>query len=309
MVIAALTQVQQEWLLALAVPAMAFFSTVLTGASVIAAYSSERRVAKRRLKDLSGQEAQHAGGGGAAASVLSRIGKGHKASEGLRQWLANAGYHAASAPAVYLGAKQVLLLVGLLGAAGLLYTSSLSMQTRIMASAGAGVAMFFLPNAFIWKRRQDRIAQMRRHLPDAVDLLEICVASGMGMDMAWNCVAGEVRKVSVPLGDEMALTNMEMLLGAPRSRALRNMARRTGVQELSSMVSLLVQADRFGTSVGEALRSFAASMREDRSLRAHENAEKMAVKLLLPMVLFIFPSVLVVLVGPAAIRMWHAFNI
>jgi tight adherence protein C len=114
--------------------------------------------------------------------------------------------------------------------------------------------------------------------------------------------------VSPILGDEMALTNLAMHLGTPRADALRHMAARTGVDELGSLVSLLVQSDRFGTSMSEALKTFAHSMREERSLHAQEAAEKMAVKLLVPMVLFIFPAVLIILVGPAAIRLWKAMS-
>jgi len=141
-----------------------------------------------------------------------------------------------------------------------------------------------------------------------VDLLEICVSAGMGLDTAWNSVADEIRSVSSVLGDEMALTMLEMQLGAPRTGAMRNMAERTGAQELASLVALLVQSDRFGTSIAEALRTFATSMRHSRSQRAEEAAEKTAVKLLFPLVFCIFPVMLIVTVGPSSITLWKLFN-
>ena len=140
------------------------------------------------------------------------------------------------------------------------------------------------------------------HLPHAIDLLEICVSSGMGLEMAWNAVGDEVRRVSTILADEMALANLEMHLGADRASAMRHMAERTGAEEISSLVATLVQSERFGTKVADALRVFAESMRIERSQRAEEAAEKMAVKLLFPLILFIFPSMLIVCAGSAVIQ-------
>ena len=114
--------------------------------------------------------------------------------------------------------------------------------------------------------------------------------------------------MSAPLADEMALTNLELHLGGSRAVAMRHMAKRTGVDDITSFVAVLVQSERFGTSIGEAVRTFAESMREERSLRAQEAAEKMAVKLLIPLVLFIFPALFAVLVGPAGIQIVHTFS-
>jgi tight adherence protein C len=121
-------------------------------------------------------------------------------------------------------------------------------------------------------------------------------------------VTDEIRSVSNVIADEMALTMLETQLGAPRTMAMRHMAERTGAKELASLVALLVQTDRFGTSIADALRTFAASMRNDRSQRAEEAAEKAAVKLLIPLVFCIFPVMLIVTVGPAAIRLYEVFS-
>jgi tight adherence protein C len=133
--------------------------------------------------------------------------------------------------------------------------------------------------------------------------MEICVSAGMGMDMAWNLVGDEIRPVCADLADEMALVNLEMHLGSPRADAMRNMADRSGADEIASLATVLVQTEKFGTSVGDALRTFAASMRDERTYRVEEKAEKTAVKLLFPMVLCIFPAVLIVVAGPAVITL------
>ncbi|MCZ6652537.1 MAG: type II secretion system F family protein, partial [Planctomycetota bacterium] len=119
---------------------------------------------------------------------------------------------------------------------------------------------------------------------------------------AWNAVSDEIRAVCDILADEMALTNLEVHLGAPRAAAMRHMADRTGAEDLTALVSTIVQSERFGTSIGDALKAAATSMREVRSQRAEESAEKMPVKLLFPLVLFLFPAVLIVIAGPAAIE-------
>ncbi|MHC4743966.1 MAG: type II secretion system F family protein [Planctomycetota bacterium] len=118
-------------------------------------------------------------------------------------------------------------------------------------------------------------------------------------------VANEIQQVSTVLSNEMALTNFEIHLGANRAEAMRRMAERTGAEELASLAAILVQTDRFGTSMGTALREFAKSMREERGFKAEESAEKMAVKLIIPMVLFIFPAVMIIIIGPAVVSIFR----
>ncbi len=292
----------------LLVPFLTFVSVLMIGGAAIAAYSAKRRI-RRRLAQLDSPLAPPPGerSGQAIPNLLGRIGQvfsRRSPSMSLRQQLANAGYYSSRAPGIYMGAKQVLLLVGLAGAAALVLRVGLATHIKVLVIVAAGSILFFVPNVLVAARRARRTREGSHHLPDAIDLLEICVASGMGMDMAWNSVSDEIRKVSRVLADEMALTNLEMNLGVSRGDAMRHMARRTGVDELSSLVSMLVQSERFGTSIGDTLKAFARDMRDQRGLKAQEAAEKMAVKILFPMVLFIFPAVLVVLVGPAAIQLF-----
>jgi tight adherence protein C len=243
-------------------------------------------------------------------STVEQIGRAvssGKPEDGLRQWLAQAGYYHDAAPTIYLGAQLILGLLALTlgGAAAFSFELSLMIRACIIIAVVAFFAL--LPNILVSMRKRRRTANVRSHLPDAIDLLEICVSSGMGMDTAWNAVCDEFRGVSPILADEMALSNLEMHLGAPRADAMRNMARRTGVEDIASMVATLVQSEKFGTSVSQALRTYADAMRTERSQRAEEAAEKLAVMLLFPMVMFIFPCMFIVILGPAGVRIREMF--
>jgi tight adherence protein C len=226
----------------------------------------------------------------------------------LREQLARAGYYAANAGSVYLGLKTLIFLTSVAGLTSVLLPLGYAPAPTMTVVLGCAAVLSFIPNIVVKAKRVSRASDMRQHLPDALDLLEICVSSGMGLDTAWNSVSDEVRGVSTALADEMALTSLQLRLGGTRSVAMRNMAERTGVDEVSSLVAALVQSERFGTSISDALRVFAGSMRERRSQNAAEAAEKTAVKLLFPMVLFIFPVVFVVTVGPAAIQIYKLIS-
>ena len=231
-----------------------------------------------------------------------------KPSLKLRQELARAGFHDKNAASVFLGLKTLVFLIVGAGLTAIVVPIGLTPLNTVLIIFGGAAICSFTPNIVISLKRKNRTEDMRRHLPDAIDLLEICVSSGMGLDAAWNSVAEEARGVSTALADEMSLTSLQLRLGGSRSLAMRNMAERTGVNEVSSLVAVLVQSERFGTSVSEALRAFAGSMRERRSQDAAEAAERTAVKLLFPMVLFIFPAVFVVAVGPAAIQLYKMIS-
>ncbi len=236
-------------------------------------------------------------------AALSGLTSAKGPSDNLRAELASAGFHGRNAASVYMGSKLVLLLSGVVGlTAALLPVETWPLGVRGLMVLWGGGILFFIPNFVVRQRREARQADIRRAVPDAIDLLEVCVSSGMGLDAAWNAVADEIRSVNPILADELALTDLEIHLGAPRATAMRHMAARTGVAEIASLVGVLVQAERFGTSVADSLKTFAASMRELRSQRAEESAEKMPIKLLFPLVLLMFPAVLIVIAGPAGIQ-------
>jgi tight adherence protein C len=155
----------------------------------------------------------------------------------------------------------------------------------------------------IWlKRKTDRRKENIQHaLPDAMDLAVVSVEAGLGLDQALMRVGEEIRIAHPDLANELQLRNLEINMGRSRSDAFRNLAERTGVEDLKALVAILIQTDRFGTSVGQALRTFSDGLRVKRRQRAEEQAAKLAIKMVLPMVLFIFPGVFIVILGPAFI--------
>ncbi len=229
------------------------------------------------------------------------VSHGH-ASTSLWEQLIRAGYMSRPAPAIYTGIKILLFVAGLTITAALAMPTDYTLVKKVSLVSLGAVVPFFLPNLIVLHKVRQRREEIRQYLPDVVDLLEICVSSGIGLDMAWNLVSQEIHHVSRVLGTAMDLSNFEMHLGASRTEAMRSMALRTGADQMSSLAAILVQSERFGTSVAMALKEFASSMREERRMMAEENAEKMAVKMIVPMVLCIFPAVVVVTIGPAAIN-------
>ena len=239
---------------------------------------------------------------GAARRVGQAVSK-QGVSAGLKQKLAMAGYHGSTAATVYVGTKMMLLALGVSSLSLVLASVDMNLPVKLFLIVAGASVMFFVPNMIVEIRRGQRCDEVRRCLPDSVDMMDICVSSGMGLDTAWNAVADEFREVSETYADEMELTNLEISLGVPRAEAMKHMADRTGADDLSSLVALLVQSERFGAGIVDALRTFAQTMRETRGQRAAEEAEKTSIKLLFPMVVFIFPSLLIVMVGPAVIQM------
>jgi tight adherence protein C len=174
-------------------------------------------------------------------------------------------------------------------------------QSIMIAVALAAVG-YFLPDLAVSHLRQKRQQRVFKGVPDALDMMVVCVEAGLGLDMTFKRVGEEMRSLSVDLSDEFLLTNLEVRAGKPRDEALRNMAQRTGVAEVQNLTTVLIQTTRFGTSLAQALRVHSESMRTKRRQMAEEIAAKAAVKLLFPLVLFIFPTIFVVLLGPAAIQ-------
>jgi tight adherence protein C len=158
-----------------------------------------------------------------------------------------------------------------------------------------------LPDLWLRRMIQRRQEAIQFALPDAMDLAVIAVEAGLGLDQALMRVGDEISNAHPALADELRLRNLEVNMGRSRSDALRNLAERTGVEDLKALIAILIQTDKFGTSVGQALRTFSDSLRTKRRQRAEEQAAKLAIKMVVPMVLFIFPGVFIVILGPAFI--------
>ncbi len=225
----------------------------------------------------------------------------------LRKLFLNAGIRHPSASAVFWGAK-VLCAAALPALAFFLraFSDKPLLQFQMLAILGVLALLgFYLPDFYLKlkiRRRKDKIV---KGFPDALDLLVVCVEAGMGLDAAINRVAEEIRLSSQVISDEFKLLNLELRAGKSRIEALRNLGVRTDVEEVRSFTTLLIQTDRFGTSVAQALRVHSDSMRVQRYQRAEELASKLPVKLMIPLIFFIFPAIFVVVVGPAAIQIYH----
>lgn len=221
----------------------------------------------------------------------------------LKIKLANAGLRYEGYPAMFVASKTVLGL-GLGGLTFLLAASAGHSMSRVLGLAGMlGGLGFVLPNLWLWLATKQRQEKIRYGLPDSLDLLVVSVEAGLGLDAAVQRVGDEMRTVHPELCEEMTIATLETQMGVPRGEALQNMASRTGVAEMRSLVAVITQAERFGTSVAKALRSQADAMRTKRRQAAEERAQKTAVKLMAPLILFIFPAIFVVLAGPAALKL------
>jgi tight adherence protein C len=226
-----------------------------------------------------------------------------KEASKLKQRLVEAGFRTETAPMMFLSIKLLTAAILLVMTGGIaVFLEGFSSGAGIKAIIGGGLG-FYGPEtvlSFMGRKRKKSIFQ---GLPDALDLLVVCVEAGLGLDQAMRKVASEMRTSYRILSDEFGLCNLHLQMGRPRSQVLQDLGIRTGVEDLRSLASLLIQADKFGSSVAQALRVQSESMRVKRQQIAEEKAAKTAVKLILPLVLFIFPGVFVVLVGPAAVQM------
>jgi tight adherence protein C len=231
--------------------------------------------------------------------------KGKKDIARLRQRLLRAGVRHPGAPALVSLAELILPVA--LGSA--VYFSDLLQPSTVWLAVAAAVGLgFFLPGLWIERRLAARRRQIEDGLPDALDLLVVCIEAGAGLDNAILKTSEEIAFTYPALGDELRILNSEIRAGKPRIEAFKNLATRTKVDDVRSLVAMLIQTDRFGTSIGQALRSHADTSRIKRRQRAEEAAQKLGVKLVFPLVLFFFPAFYVVVLGPAVIQFVHAFK-
>jgi len=220
----------------------------------------------------------------------------------MKRRLAKAGVYATGALRVMQGAKVMLSLGGLVAG----YFLGVWMENVMIGVAFGGMLGFLAPTFWLRQQTKAHQASLERALPDALDLLVICVEAGLTLDAAMQRVGQELSLAHPKLSRELEITHLETRLGLSRADSLKNLGERTGSQQLESLATLLVQADRFCTSVASALRVHAESLRISRQQAAEEHAAKASVKLTFPLVFFIFPAVLIVLAGPAAIGLFKS---
>lgn len=227
----------------------------------------------------------------------------------LRIRFMNAGLRGQHTPALYFTAKSVLaigmpvLVFVFVSTSGLKLTPPMLLTALLLAGAFG----YYLPNGFLAHLVEQRQRTILESFPDALDLMTVCVEAGLGLDAALLRVATELELTSPELSEELHLVNLELRAGSAKDKALRNLALRTGVEDIDTLVAMLIQAERFGTSIAESLRVQSDGLRTKRRQRAEEAAAKIPVKLLFPLVFCIFPAMLVVLLGPAALRLMRTF--
>jgi tight adherence protein C len=242
-----------------------------------------------------------------AARVLSDVGKLLPSSKDMsttKLMLVRAGYRRPEAIMALRGAKVLLPVIFLAGVyfSGLTQSGN-AMLICILALLGG----FLLPDMWLSRRVRKRQTILRKALPDALDLLVVCIEAGLGLDQAFMRVSQELRITHPELCGELDLVNAQIRIGRTRIESMRELSSRTGVDDIKALVAMLIQTDRFGTSVSQSLRVHADDMRLKRRQRAEEAAAKTPVKMVPPLVFFIFPALFVVILGPAIITIFRQF--
>ncbi len=227
----------------------------------------------------------------------------------LRKKLVYAGYRSAAAPAIFWAVQLVSIIAfpAFSMFQAWLINSSYFRPTlsTLMFSVFSG---YLAPRKFLDSRVNKRQLHLQWGLADALDLLVISIEAGLGMNQAMLRIAKELRDVHPEICEEFDMVNNEIRVGREREEALRNMADRTGVDDLRGLCAMLIQADRFGTSIGRAIRVYADSLRTKRRQRAEQAAQKAAIKLLMPLALFLFPTLFIILLGPAGMQFIDHFQ-
>ena len=289
----------------LLLPLLAFaFAALLVTAGALALAPNRAATIEQRLSEvIDGHERRDEGSGVGAAvlGLFKRLGavapRSVSETGKLQQRLIQAGYRGGEALVVFYGLR-ILVSLGCFAVC----SSGLFMRPNLpMAVAAAGVG-YVLPGMGLARRAKARQHRVRLGLPDALDLLVVSVEAGLGLDQGIQRVSHELAFAHPDLCGEMRLINLELRAGKPRAEALHNLAERTGVDDISSLVAMLVQTDNFGTSVAQSLRVHSDTMRTKRRQRAEEAAAKTGVKMVFPLVFCIFPAIWVVTIGPAAIK-------
>jgi tight adherence protein C len=218
-----------------------------------------------------------------------------------------AGIRRENAPVIFYGLKYLLVVIlpSIFMIIRLAAFEILSFQLTVAIFVMVALLGYYLPDIWLRQKTDKRKDRLLKALPDALDLLVICVEAGMGLDEGINRVANEIKLTSSDLSDEFRFLNLELRAGKNRESALKNLALRTDIEEMSNLVTLLIQADKFGTSVATTLRVYSDTFRTQRMQKAEELAAKIPVKLVFPLILFIFPSLFVAILGPAVIRIFR----
>jgi tight adherence protein C len=288
----------------LLLPLLGFvFVSLLVTAAAMALAPSGVGVIERRLGEVGGPQAVRESDSGfdhvvgALKTLGSRVPRSPSEMGKLQQRLVTAGYRSNEAVPLFLGIRIgfALLLFALFG-------SPIAIHPNFLLALGGCGLGYVLPGVMLARMAKKRQHKIRLGLPDALDLLVVSVEAGLGLDQAIQRVAEELAFAHPELADELRLINLELRAGKARSEALHNFGERTQVDDVISLVAMLVQTDKFGTSVAQSLRVHSDTARTKRRQRAEEAAAKTGVKMVFPLVFCIFPAIWIVTIGPAAIK-------
>lgn len=298
---------------------MSFLVTVVVVVSIGYWLFGSQRVIRRRLKEVVAPSQPGTGDFSEGAFTVHVETPKRALIPPLKDWqgsrlrarLVHSGLRSGSALTVTLSAKVLLaialpsLLIAPLIALGMFAGNTNLAVLWLVALALLG---FLLPDIYLDSRARERRHELEAVFPDTLDLLVVCIEAGLSLDAAIQRVGREVRHASEAMSDELQLVSLEMRAGKPRNDALRALVERTRLADLNSMISILIQAENFGTSIGDALGEHAAEMRQIRIQRAREKAAKLPVKMAFPIIFFIFPALFLVVLGPALVRIFAGFG-
>ena len=229
----------------------------------------------------------------------------------LQRKFINAGWRNPDAPKIYFAIKTILTF-GIPLVLYLIFATLIDPEKRILLLlillVGSAIG-YYLPNIVLSNAVMKRQREVFETFPDSLDLLTICMEAGLSFDQALSKVANEIGIKSKTLSEELELVMMEMRSGFSRERALRNLAMRTGVEDVDTLATMVIQSERFGTSVGDSLRVQSDNLRTKRRLKAEEAAAKIALKLLFPLIFFLFPMLFIVIMGPAVLQIFKTFQV
>ena len=226
----------------------------------------------------------------------------------VRSKLLQAGFRSPKAVSIFFGLRVVSVVAGLVLIFGFGGTLGLSGRQFWIWAVAAGAVGWILPSALLSRRVRLRQKELQKALPDTLDMLVVCVEAGLGLNQAIVRVSDEVETISSIMSEELQIVNLEIRAGTPREEALRHLGERTGLKDIKGLVSMLIQTDRFGTSIAQALRVHSDDLRTKRRQRAEEAAAKTTIKLVIPLALFIFPAIFVVILGPAIMHVLKIFT-
>ena len=292
-------------------------SVVLLAATVTLLLLGLQDPVQRRLATIKRGHASGTVGYGGASNLqllLEQIGNRFVAEDQVapsttRKLLIHAGYRSASALQVYWAIRFLLPLLTLVAALLVIpLVPELTLRASVLITVSAVAVVWLVPAIYVDKRKEGRMRRLRGAFPDALDLMVVCVESGLALPQAMERVAEELLVSQPELAEELAMVNAEIRAGIPSTQALRHLADRTGLEDVQGLVSLLAQSIRFGTSVADTLRVYSEEFRDRRSQAAEEQAAKVGTKLVFPLILCLWPSFFLVAIGPVIIGILRTFG-